>query len=92
MSALSAASALLDDLDAVALAQGVGALRPPGGDDHVAGRRPAAQHAGQQRLAHLAGTEHGDSLGHERTSYPLVATERRKNARLAGRSAIRRTR
>ena len=49
-----------DRLDAVALAQQRRALGPANREEQVGGRSAGAQHAGQQRLAHLAGTEHCD--------------------------------
>ena len=59
-------------------------LGPAHHDGHVRRGAPGAQQAGQQRLAHLPRAKYRD--------HDTDHSERRKNARFAGRSASRRTR
>ena len=73
------------DLHAVGLAQLGRPFLPPHRRDHRRRRPARPQQPGEQRLAHLARAKNRD----HRASDP---SERRKNARLAGRSASRRTR
>ena len=88
VSAASAAATLSTHLDAVAVDQLLGPVGAALGDHEVIGADAGAQQPGQQRLPHDAGAEDGRRAAHRR----LVRRRARNSARLAGFSAIRRTR
>ena len=77
---------VVDDVDVVALGQLLGTVRAALGDHQLVGADAGPQQAGEQGLAHDAGAEDGDPLGH-----PLLVRALKNSAMLAGFSAIRRT-
>ena len=90
------AAAVVGDLDAVALAQDVGSPALMSRDDQLGGRTSGTHHAREQSLAHLACAENGDPVTHGLLLCPCVTDgqgwHEAPRLRLAGRSAMRRTR
>ena len=85
---------VVDDLYAVALGEQLGPLGAPGGDEDVGRLAPARSMPDSSASPILpAPSTATRSMGAwVAIAYPFVARARRKKTRLAGRSAIRRTR